>query len=63
MSGRRQAPRLHDGRHKVRELPNGRYGVVVDRGRERSSRIIATFATRAEALQALPKLRRAQWSL
>ena len=51
------------GQHKVRELANGRYGVVVDHGRARSSTIIATFDTRREALAALPKLRRAQWAL
>jgi len=46
---------------KVRELLNGRYGVVIDRGRERSATIIATYDSRREALKALSKLRRAQW--
>jgi hypothetical protein len=43
---------------KVRQLPNGRYGVVVDRGPDRSSVIIAQFDTRAEAVAARPKLGR-----
>lgn len=51
------------GSHKVRELAGGRWGVVVEHGRERSSTILATFDTRQEAIHALPKFRRAQWAL
>jgi len=63
MSRRRPPPAFNGGGHKVRELANGRYGVVFEHGRHRSSTIVAQFDTRREALAALPKVRRAQWSM